>query len=94
MIFFFFISSSLLFSFLRFSLLSSLPLLLSCLSSYMSLFLFLFFFFSFLSLSSFYVFFLCLLSPCVGGVCVVVCVVVCVCVCGVVWWCVPCGVAR
>ena len=48
------------------------------------------------SLASFSVFFLCLLSlslsPCVGGVCVVVCVVVCVCVClcGVVW----CGTLK
>ena len=45
MIFFFFISSSLLFSFLRFSLfLLLLSLLLSCLSFHMCLFLFLFFF--------------------------------------------------
>ena len=44
----------------------------------------LFFFFFFFSLSS-SLFSLCLLSPCVGGVCVVVCVVVCV-------WCVWCGV--
>ena len=49
-------------------------------SSFLFLFLFLFLFFFSLSSS---LFCLCLLSPCVGGVCVVVCVVVCVCV-----WCV------
>ena len=76
--FFFFISSFLfsclllLFSFsFSFSLVLSLLLHVS------------FFFFFFFSLSS-SLFSLCLLSPCVGGVCVVVCVIVCVCVCGVV----------
>ena len=61
-------------------------------SSFLFLFPFLFlsFVFSFLSLSSFSVFFLCLLSPCVGGVCVVVCV----CVCGVVWCAVWCGTLK
>ena len=113
MFFFFFISSSLLFSFLRFYLVFSSLLfssflfssLFSCLVSPLtclfSFFIFLllfslllspsplFFFFFFFSLSS-SLFSLCLLSPCVGGVCVVVCVVVCVCVCGVVW----CGVCA
>ena len=79
--------SSLLFS----SLFSCLVSPLTCLFLFFSLFLLLlspsplsFFFFS-LSSS---LFSLCLLPPCVGGVCVVVCVVVCVCVCAVVW----CGV--
>ena len=49
----------------------------------------LFFFFFFFSLSS-SLFSLCLLSPCVGGVCVVVCV----CVCGVVWCAVWCGTLK
>ena len=102
--------SSLLFASLFSSLLLS--LLLSCLSSYMSpspLFLspsplsslvtFSSFSFSlFRLLFSLSVFFLCLLSPCVGGVCVVVCVVmcvvVCVCVCGVVWCAVWCGTLK
>ena len=58
------------------------PLSSLVLSSYMSLFLLLFLFlsfvFSFLSLYSFYVFFLCLLSPCVGvSSCVSSCVVWC-----------------
>ena len=75
-----------LFSFLRFSLLSFSSLF-SCL---LLLFSFSFSFSLFRLLFSLSVFFLCLHSPCVGGVCVSSCVVVCVCVCVVVW----CGVCR
>ena len=93
-------------SFLRFSLLFS--SLFSCLVSPLTCLFFLFFFFLLLfslllSPSPFFFFFfslssslfsLCLLSPCVDGVCVVVCVVVCVCVCGVVWCAVWCGTLK